>query len=182
MSTLLVVLQAAPRHRRRPSRRHPALRRAPLPAAKRRVRAAPLPLTGLTLLVVEDHRDSRELLRQMLTARGARVLLAEHGRDALALLGWEHPDAILLDLLMPVMDGFTFAEHVQAEPRWAGIPIIALTALGGDLDYQRTWAAGFAAHVTKPIDHAVLVSVIGRVMRAHRNAARSRARRRKPSD
>ncbi len=107
----------------------------------------------------------------MLTALGAEVLLAEHGARALMILARERPDLILLDLLMPVMDGFVFAEHVRREPRWAGIPIVAVTALGDLRDYLRTWQEGFAAHLTKPIDDTALAAVIQRVMIGRRRAA-----------
>ncbi|HEV8676203.1 MAG TPA: response regulator [Methylomirabilota bacterium] len=133
-------------------------------------------MTGLTLLVVEDHDDSREMLRQMLTAVGARVLVAEQGAHALAILAREHPDVILLDLLMPVMDGFVFAQHVQRERRWVDIPIIAVTALGEIQDYLRTWQEGLAGHLTKPVGQAELVSVIQRVTTGRR-ASQTRRRR-----
>jgi CheY-like chemotaxis protein len=136
-------------------------------AAPRRRPAGPSPLlAGLTVLVVEDHHDSRDVLRQMLQGYGARVVEAAHGEEALDLLDRPRPAAILCDLVMPVMDGFRFVAAVKASPRWRRIPIIAVTALGGELDYRRTWEAGFDAHLTKPVqpDHVVAVirAVTGR--------------------
>jgi CheY-like chemotaxis protein len=126
--------------------RRPATEFQPWQAAPRQ------PLAGLRLLVVEDHPDSREYLRRLLTALGASVLVAEHGRQALYILEeTRRPHAILLDILMPVMDGFTFVERMSQEPRWARIPVVAVTALGSGRDIVRTWEAGFAGHLTKPI-------------------------------
>jgi CheY-like chemotaxis protein len=131
---------------------------------RRQQRPAPAGLHGLVVLVVEDHEDSRRLLRQMLEHVGARVILAAHGGEALARLGTQRrPHVILCDLLMPVLDGLGLARHVQGDPRWRGIPILAVTALGGAADYIRTWAHGFAGHVTKPIDRDVLLAAIRRV-------------------
>jgi CheY-like chemotaxis protein len=131
----------------------------------------------VTLLVVEDHADSREMLRQMLGALGAHVLVAEQGAHALAIMAREEPDLILLDLLMPVMDGFVFAQHVKRDRRWMNIPIIAVTALGELQDYLRTWQEGLAGHLTKPVSETDLVSVIERVIVQRRRAP---ARGRKP--
>jgi CheY-like chemotaxis protein len=118
----------------------------------------------LVVLVVEDHEDSRRLLQQMLERAGARVLLAAHGAEALTRLETERrPHVILCDLLMPVLDGLGLARRVQTDPRWARIPILAVTALGGAADYIKTWAHGFAGHVTKPLDPDVLIGAIGRV-------------------
>jgi CheY-like chemotaxis protein len=126
--------------------------------------AAPSALQGLVVLVVEDHEDSRRMLQQMLEHAGARVLLAAHGGEALAQLETQRrPHVILCDLLMPVLDGLGLARQVHGDPRWARIPILAVTALGGAADYIKTWAHGFAGHVTKPIDREVLIAAVRRV-------------------
>ena len=81
-----------------------------------------------TLLVVEDEPEAREILRRNLERDGWGVLEAEHGEAALRLLATERPAAILLDLMMPVMDGFEFlAEYCQLA-EWLSIPVIVLTA------------------------------------------------------
>jgi CheY-like chemotaxis protein len=121
-------------------------------------------LHGFTLLVVEDHDDSREFLRRLLETLGAKVLVAVNGLDALAVLENRRPHAILLDLMMPVMDGYAFARRVSRDRRWAAIPVIAVTALGSTRDLLQTWEAGFAGHVTKPLGQVDLVSVVQRVL------------------
>jgi CheY-like chemotaxis protein len=128
-------------------------------------------LDGLTILVVEDHADSRELLRQVLEPLASRVVLAGNGYEALAVLRTERPppDVILCDLLMPAMDGLNFAKRLQQEPEWQSIPIVAVTALGQLADYIMTWTHGFQAHLTKPVDPVVLVDVVKGLVR-HRSA------------
>jgi CheY-like chemotaxis protein len=117
------------------------------------------------LLVIEDHRDSRELLRQILEGAGAEVELADNGRTGLAVLDAHRPHVILCDLLMPEMDGLAFAQHVKVNPKWTRIPILAVTALGGAADYIRTWSHGFTGHLTKPIDASRLIAAVRRVAR-----------------
>jgi CheY-like chemotaxis protein len=123
--------------------------------------------------VVEDHADSRELLRRVLEPLGAQVVLAENGYDALASLRREPraPDVILCDLLMPAMDGLSFARRLQQEPQWRSIPIVAITALGQLADYMMTWTQGFRAHLTKPVDPVLLVDVVKGLVRHRASAA-----------
>jgi CheY-like chemotaxis protein len=161
---------------KRPRSPAPRPRRAPRQSA-----APPAPdssslrgvprLGGLTILVVEDHADSREFLRQVLEPLASRVVLAENGYEALAVLRTDSrpPDVILCDLLMPAMDGLNFARRLQQEPEWKSIPIVAVTALGQLADYIMTWTHGFQAHLTKPVDPVLLVDVVKGLVR-HRSA------------
>lgn len=80
------------------------------------------------VLVVEDDPDTRALLRRTLTEKGLAVMEAENGRIALECLEKETPALVLLDLMMPEMDGFEFAEVFRKNPKWAGIPVIVVTA------------------------------------------------------
>jgi DNA-binding response OmpR family regulator len=80
------------------------------------------------VLIVEDDTALRELLRRMLEREGYAVLEAEHGRAALDRLRDGTPGIILLDLMMPVMDGFEFLVELRREDAWRGIPVIVLTA------------------------------------------------------
>jgi len=125
------------------------------------------------ILVVEDHADDRELIRQILEHAGARVLLAEHGKAALRLLEQldrpQLPKIILCDLLMPELDGLGLARHIEADLRWKRIPVLAVTALGAAADYIRTWAHGFSGHLTKPIEPDDVITAI-RVLTRGRKA------------
>jgi CheY-like chemotaxis protein len=140
-------------------------------------------LDGLRLLVVEDHADSRAVLRQLLSALGATVDEAGDGREALEVLAAprRQPDLILCDLRMPRMDGFALARRVRRDLRWRRVPMVAVTALTAPGDYDRTLEAGFSAHLEKPINFDLLLSTIRRLLPkpakppAHRRRDRPRS-------
>jgi len=100
------------------------------------------PHAGKRVLVVEDNRDIRELLVELLEGEGYRVSSAEHGEEALSKAKLEPPDVILLDLMMPVMNGWQFRERQRVEPSIAGVPVIVLSAYVNDLEV--------AAYLPKP--------------------------------
>lgn len=81
-----------------------------------------------SVLVVDDQEETREMLHRTLSAAGCTVREAEHGQAALTELAAQTPDVILLDLMMPVMDGFRFVEQVQQNPAWQTLPIVVMTA------------------------------------------------------
>jgi CheY-like chemotaxis protein len=128
-----------------------------------------LDLKGVTVLVLEDHEDSRELLRQIITSTGATVLSAANGEEAMALLATKAPpDLVFCDLLMPRMNGYEFMEWLRRQPHLARIPVIAVSALGAQTDVMKTWAAGFSGHLVKPIDFWTIAAQLHRVFWAHR--------------
>jgi CheY-like chemotaxis protein len=130
------------------------------------------PLQGATVLVVDDHEDSRNVLRQMVEWFGARVHTARNGLGALAWLDKQTPDLLLLDLRMPGMDGFTVFQRLRADPRFSKLRAIAVTALGSDDDVMRTWEAGFDGHLVKPIDFETLALALNRAFWAHSGQVR----------
>ena len=110
-----------------------------------------------TILVVEDDRDTREMLERFLQLEGFTVRTAENGRAALDVLGREGACVILLDLMMPVMNGWEF-RHVQAsDPRLSRIPVIVVTAAG-----RREQIPTIDAHawLPKPVDLDRLLETI----------------------
>jgi signal transduction histidine kinase/ActR/RegA family two-component response regulator/transcriptional regulator with GAF, ATPase, and Fis domain len=113
-------------------------------------------LSGQRILVVDDNRDAADTLALLLETHGAATRVAYDGETALAALAESLPDAMLLDLGMPGMDGFAVARHARADPRFAGLRILALTGWGQAADRERTRAAGFDHHLTKPVDFAAL--------------------------
>jgi CheY-like chemotaxis protein len=123
---------------------------------------------------VEDHADSREILEQLLRGDGALVALAEHGQEALDILDRTRPDVVLLDLLMPVMDGFALITRLRQDARWARLPVVAVTGLGGAFDYRRTFEYGFDAHMTKPIRYDELLELIRRLTARRRGTGPAR--------
>jgi CheY-like chemotaxis protein len=137
------------------------------------------PLGGLTILVVEDHPDSRDALRQVLLSAGAEVVEAANGARALDLLATVRPDVILCDLLMPHVDGFDFMRRFRGGWPRTPVPVVAVTALGeGVAILRETLAAGFDGHLAKPFGFDAVISTVARV--AGRGAREAAARARRP--
>ncbi len=84
--------------------------------------------TPASVMVVEDNAENREMMRRQLTKAGWQVIEAPNGREALALMDTQQPGMILLDLMMPEMDGFEFLDELRRRPQWRTIPVIVLTA------------------------------------------------------
>jgi CheY-like chemotaxis protein len=117
-----------------------------------------------TILIVEDHDDSREALAQLVGALGYHVLHAHDGAHGLRILATLRPTLILCDLRMPGIDGFGFIAAVQRDPNLADLKVVAVTALGDHGAMRRTWEAGFAGHLTKPINYDELMVMLTRML------------------
>lgn len=113
------------------------------------------------VLLVEDHDLNRYLARYVLEQAGLRVVCAGDGEQALALARAELPDVVLMDLRLPVMDGYETTRRFKADPALAGVPVIALSAQAMDSDLARARAAGCVAHLGKPFEPADLVALVG---------------------
>jgi signal transduction histidine kinase/CheY-like chemotaxis protein len=107
---------------------------------------------GWRVLVVDDNQDATETLQTLLESLGAEVAAAGNGRDALALFERFEPDAVLLDIGMPGMDGYEVARRIRAMPSGGVTPLIALTGWGQQEDIRRCFEAGFDHHLVKPLD------------------------------
>ncbi len=105
----------------------------------------------LTLLVADDNRLSRELIRDVLESAECRIVEARDGREALERVEETNPDLVLLDLEMPIRDGFAVLAEMRRNPRYRGIPVAAVTARAMQSDRERIAAAGFDAYIPKPI-------------------------------
>ena len=128
------------------------------------------PPTGQVILVAEDHLDSRDALKTLLEAVGYRVVVAIDGRQAIALALEEHPALILMDVMMPEMDGLTAARALRQRPETRDVPIVALTALEGVR--EKVLAAGCDDYVTKPIDLPIFLKKLEQWLAAgHRHAS-----------
>ena len=108
------------------------------------------------ILIVDDDRQNRRLLEVMLTARHYRIQTAESGQEALSLIAIQPPDLILLDVMMPGMDGNEVASRLKLNPVTKNIPIIMVTALNNHEARMIALRAGAADFLTKPVDHAEL--------------------------
>ncbi|MGL6075256.1 MAG: response regulator [Fimbriiglobus sp.] len=113
-----------------------------------------------TLLIVDDEPENIELLNRRLTRRGFTVHGANSAEEALAKALSVSPDLILMDIKMPNIDGFDAMKMLQAEPKTAGIPIIALTAHAMNEDRDRALACGAKGYETKPVDLDQLLRTI----------------------
>lgn len=127
------------------------------------MRPSDLPsLAGITVLAVDDEPDSRGLVRHVLEACGATVLVAASAGEAIDVLSKQRPDVILSDIGMPVQDGYEFIRKVRALPHESGgrTPAAALTAFARSEDRMRALRAGYQTHVAKPVDPAELAAVV----------------------
>lgn len=116
------------------------------------------------VLIADDTESSREILRTVLESVGYAVTEAANGLEALERARQERPDLIILDLHMPRMDGFIAVRQLRADPDFAGIPVIALTASAMHGDHEQAIAAGFTGYLTKPIRPTVLRREVQRLL------------------
>lgn len=114
----------------------------------------------MRLLLVEDHEEIWDFLSRRLRRRGYDVILAQDGQEGVDKAKAEKPDVVLLDMNLPVIDGWTAARKIREDPSTAHIPIIALTAHAMAGDREKTLAAGCNDYHPKPIDFALLVEQI----------------------
>src|SRR5690606_13154016 len=115
---------------------------------------------GRRVVLVDDNVDAAEILAQSLTLLGHTTWVAHDGASALALLREVKPDVALVDLGLPVMDGYELASHVTRDPALTALRLIALTGFGGDQERARTQAAGFRGHLVKPVRLAEIDQVV----------------------
>ncbi len=118
--------------------------------------------TPRVILLVEDNEMNRDMLTRRLVRRGYAVICAEDGREALRKAREEQPHLILMDIGLPVMDGWQAIRHLKASPETAAIPVIALTAHALAEDHARALSEGCAGFITKPIEFEQLLEAIGR--------------------
>lgn len=111
-----------------------------------------------SVLVAEDNPDSRDALRALLEAYGFTVLEAENGEDAVRRALLSAPDLVLMDIMMPHVDGLEATKRLRESPEFRQVPILALTAMAGSRELAM--AAGCDDYLTKPIDIPVLIATI----------------------
>lgn len=114
--------------------------------------------SGKRILVVEDERDIVELLRYNLAKNGYHVMAAVNGEEALRLIRQSPPDLVLLDLMLPGMDGLDVCRALKSDPQTAGIPIIMVTAKGEEADIVAGLELGAHDYVCKPFSPRVLIA------------------------
>jgi len=112
------------------------------------------------VLVVEDQEDNRRILRDLLTSAGYDVLYAEDGEEALIVASRERPDLILMDIQLPLLDGYDTTRRLKMEPTLQHIPVIAVTSYALSGDEVKAKEAGCDAYVTKPFSPRQLLQVV----------------------
>lgn len=115
-----------------------------------------------TIMVVEDYDDTRLLLRQALEAKGYRVLEAINGQEAVDVSSREHPDLILMDLDLPILDGIAAMQQIREQADMTDIPIVAVTAYPMSYTHVKAFAKGCNEYMAKPIDFAELYEILNR--------------------
>ncbi|MBA3532241.1 MAG: response regulator [Ardenticatenales bacterium] len=117
-----------------------------------------------TILLIEDNEMNRDMLARRLERRGFQVLLAVDGAQGVAMAQKERPDLILMDLSLPVMDGWDAARQIKANAETAAIPIVALTAHALIGDEEKSRAAGCDEYDVKPVNFSRLLDKIQRLL------------------
>jgi two-component system cell cycle response regulator DivK len=112
------------------------------------------------ILLVEDNEMNRDMLARRLEKRGYSVVIAVDGQNGVALARAEKPDLILMDMSLPIIDGWEASRQLKADPAMAPTPIIALTAHAMAEDREKALAAGCNEYETKPVDLANLLAKI----------------------
>jgi CheY-like chemotaxis protein len=117
------------------------------------------------VLVVDDDRVIQQLLEVNLELEGYEVVAtASDGREALDKIAELGPDLVILDIMMPKMDGLEVCRHLKADPKLARIPVVLLSARAQDLDVREGMDIGADAYLTKPFDPVELLEVVGRLL------------------
>ena len=120
-----------------------------------------------TVLVAEDNVVNRELLRELLEMRGYAVVDSCDGKEALQKIAERQPDILLLDLDMPVLDGWGTIQKIRENPRSRSLLVLAVTAYAMQGDRERVMESGFDGYLSKPINPGALDRELGRLLSAN---------------
>ncbi len=119
------------------------------------------------ILLVEDNEMNRDMLSRRLTRKGFDVIVAVDGIECLSLAASERPDLVLMDMSLPVMDGWEATRQIKAAPETSHIPVIALTAHAMSDDREKALEAGCDDYDTKPVEFERLLGKIGRLLKSN---------------
>jgi twitching motility two-component system response regulator PilG len=116
------------------------------------------------ILVIEDEESLLKLETILLTVKGYAVTGSKNGADAMKIVAEGNFDLILLDIMLPDMDGFELCRRVKLDPRTAAIPVVMLTAKKSSDDQDRGVASGASAYLTKPFKSAMIIETIDKLL------------------
>ncbi|MHB9098083.1 MAG: ATPase, T2SS/T4P/T4SS family [Syntrophales bacterium] len=125
--------------------------------------------SGATILCIDDDRDVLSLLEKILAGAGYTVITAGDGMEGLVEARNRQPDLILLDVVMPEIDGFTVCSQLQANPETAYIPVVFLSALDGETDRAKAFAVGAADYLAKPVQKENLLTKVKEQVKTRRH-------------
>ena len=117
-----------------------------------------------TILVAENEATNRHLMEQILRIAGYETLTATNGREALEMLATRHTDLVLVDISMPVLDGYRMLSLLREQPAHATLPVVAVTAHATPEDRQRALRSGFTEYLTKPFRPRDLLRLVERLL------------------
>jgi two-component system cell cycle response regulator DivK len=123
------------------------------------------------ILLVEDNEMNRDMLSRRLTRKGYEVILAQDGQEGVIAASAQLPDLILMDMSLPVLNGWEATRQLKENPGTAHIPVVALTAHALNTDREKAAEAGCDAYETKPIDLPRLIQTIENLLVLRRGAA-----------
>ena len=123
---------------------------------------SPTSLSGVQILLVEDNDFNQKIITQVLKSFGASIVLADNGLEALAALEQDNFDIVLMDLQMPIMDGYQATSEIRKQARYAQLPIITISATVSEEDNRRCLAAGMIDFIGKPINKIELLATLER--------------------
>jgi len=118
------------------------------------------------ILAVDDERHIVRLVQVNLERAGYEVVTAFDGKDALEKVASEQPDLVVLDVMMPYMDGFEVLQNLRKNPNTRELPVIMLTAKAQDADVFRGWQSGVDCYLTKPFNPMELISFVKRIFKS----------------
>jgi two-component system alkaline phosphatase synthesis response regulator PhoP/two-component system response regulator VicR len=118
------------------------------------------------ILAVDDEKHIVKLVQVNLERQGYEVVTANDGKEALQKVEEENPDLIVLDVMMPYMDGFEVLQNLRRNPSTRDIPVIMLTAKAQDADVFKGWQSGVDCYLTKPFNPMELISFVKRIFKS----------------
>ena len=120
------------------------------------------------ILIVDDEPNIILSLEYLMKREGFEVAVAGDGERALQAMAEHRPDLVILDVMMPRLNGFEVCQRIRAQPAWSGVPVLMLTAKGHEAEAKKGLALGADAYVTKPFSTRDLVAEIRRLLEVRR--------------
>ena len=123
------------------------------------------------VLIVDDDAVNRDILRTRLEAAGYEVAAVSNGEECVNVVPGLMPDLVILDVMMPKVDGLLACRILKSSERTKGIPVVMLTARGGQMEEMRGWESGADEYLVKPCDHRQLLETVARFAGAGKKGA-----------